>query len=184
MDNNEKKLNIVDRLRERTKNAKASKDTGLINQNTGSSVVLNGNGNVTIAASKNVQYKMQYSSGTSMEISTERNTVTHRKKIHPDELVFNKHKLNQQLYELTNMKKYLNDPTTAIGNLTMSGTVLVKAWEPTLQKWVLIRRSIRTPIFSNLLNIPIVPDDMDIEDNIEDYIKEMQDAENNTINNK
>ena len=82
------------------------------------------------------------------------------------------------------MKKYLNDPTTAIGNLTMSGTVLVKAWEPTLQKWVLIRRSIRTPIFSNLLNIPIVPDDMDIEDNIEDYIKEMQDAENNTINNK
>ena len=92
MDNNEKKLNIVDRLRERTKNAKASKDTGLINQNTGSSVVLNGNGNVTIAASKNVQYKMQYSSGKSMEISTESNTVTNRKKIQTDELVFNKHK--------------------------------------------------------------------------------------------
>ena len=68
--------------------------------------VLNGNGNVTIAASKNVQYKMQYSSGKSMEISTESNTVTNRKKIQTDELVFNKHKLNQQFHQQLRIHRF------------------------------------------------------------------------------
>ena len=36
-----------------------------------------------------------------------------------------------------------------MGSMMMDGTVLVKTWEHTLQKWVLIRRPISTPMFSN-----------------------------------
>ena len=68
------------------------------------------------------------------------------------------------------MKKFQGDPTMAIGNLTMCGTVLVKAWEPTLQKWVLIRRPIRTPIFSNLLPLVGAHEGMGLDDNISEEI--------------
>ena len=172
-----KKISIVDSLKERAEYAKASVESGLINEDTGSSILIDRAGNTTIAASKTVQYKLHYANGHATEISTASNTITNRKNIIADEILVNKHKLNHQLYELTDMKKFLNDPTQAIGNLTMNGTVLVKAWEPNLKKWVLIRRPIRTPIFSNLMNLPHVPESMDINDNISDYIEAMRKTE-------
>lgn len=168
------KLNIVDRLKERAENADRQKEVGFINSSTGSSMRMSEEGNVAIVGSKNVQYRMSYATGHASEISIESNTVTNRKNINADEITINTHKLNPQLYELTDMKQYLSDPTQAIGNLTMSGTVLVKAWEPTLKKWVLIRRTIRTPIFSNLLDIPKVPEEMGIEDNISEELIAMR----------
>ena len=56
----------------------------------------------------------------------------------------------------------------------MNATVLVKAWEPNLEKWVLIRRPIRTPIFMNAVGIPRAHEDMDIDDNITDEIESIQ----------
>lgn len=168
------KLNIVDKLKERAENADRQKEKGVINEKTGSSFLMSEDGNVSIVGSKNVQYRMSYSTGHASEISTESNTVTNRKNIKTDELVLNTHKFNPQLYELTDMKQYLSDPTQAIGNLTMLGTVLVKAWEPNLKKWVLIRRIIRTPIFSNLLDIPSSPEEMDLNDNISEELIAMR----------
>lgn len=168
------KKNIVSELKEKAENAKSSIETGFVNDHTGSSILLDRSGNVTVAASKTVQYKLQYACGHATEISIESNTITNRKNIIADEIIINKHKLNPQFYELTDMKSYLSDPTQAIGNFTVSGTVLVKSWEPTLKKWVLIRRYIRTPIFSNMLNLPSAPESMGIEDNISDYIEEMR----------
>lgn len=168
------KLNIVDRLKERAENADRQKEKGFINDKTGTSIRMSEDGNVAIVGSKNVQYRMSYATGHASEISMESNTVTNRKNIKMDELIINTHKFNPQLYELTDMKQYLSDPTQAIGNLTMWGTVLVKAWEPNLEKWVLIRRPIRTPIFSNLLDIPKAPDEMGLSDNISDELIAMR----------
>lgn len=168
------KLNIVDRLKERAENADRQKEKGFINDKTGTSIRMSEEGNVAIVGSKNVQYRMSYASGHASEISMESNTVANRKNIKVDELIINTHKFNPQLYELTDMKQYLSDPTQAIGNLTMCGTVLVKAWEPSLEKWVLIRRPIRTPIFSNLLDIPKSPDEMGLSDNISDELVAMR----------
>lgn len=175
------KKNIVNILKERAEKALSSIESGFINEKTGSSFLLDRGGNVTVAASKTVQYKLQYASGHATEISLESNTITNRKNIVADEIIINKHKLNSQIYELTDMKRFLNDPTQAIGNLTMNGTVLVKAWEPNLKKWVLIRRPIRTALFSNMLNLPASPEGMDIEDNISDYIEEMRKSQESIV---
>lgn len=175
----ETKKNIVHILKEKAEHAKSSVETGFINEHTGSSILLDRNGNATIAASQTVQYKLQYACGHATEISLESNTITNRKNIIADEIILNKHKLNSQFFELTDIKRYLNDSTQAIGNLTVNGTVLVKAWEQSLKKWVLIRRDIRTPLFSNMLNLPECPKDMDINDDISDYIEEMRKAEIN-----
>jgi hypothetical protein len=109
---------------------------------------------------------MQHGTGTIVEVSLQSNTVTVRKDIRTDELLVNRHKLNPQIYQLSDMRQIGNDPLKAIGNLTMMGTVLVKAWEPHLNKYVLIRRQIRTPIFSTLLNLPVVPAGLDIESDV------------------
>jgi hypothetical protein len=48
----------------------------------------------------------------------------------------------------------------------MTGTVLVKAWEPSLNKYVLIRRPMRMPVFSTTLDIPDTPDIYEVEASI------------------
>ena len=164
------KKNVVPELQEKTENPNRETDRGVVNENTKSSMMLGDNGDFVVAANKNVQYKLHASNGQSTEISYSSNTITNRKNIKVDDILLNRHKLNPQLWELTDMKKYLNDPTSGIGNLTMCATVLVKAWEPYLQKWVLIRRPMRTPIFSNLLNDTAAPSDMALNDNISNEI--------------
>lgn len=181
MDDKKKKRDIVNQLKKQAENAKASKETGFINENTGSSIRMDEQGNISIAASKTAQYKMQYATGHATEISLESNTITNRKNIVADEIVINKHKLNPQLIELTDYKKFANSENLALGNLTMFATVLVKAWEPNLKKWVLIRRLMRTPVFSNMLNIPTTPEGMALDDNISSEITEMRKVDNGLL---
>lgn len=76
-----------------------------------------------------------------------------------DDIVINNHKLNQKLYELADFKQVLNtyDGTPKIaGGLTMLGTVLVKAWEPNLQRYVLVRRQVNMPVFSPAIGGAVV----------------------------
>ena len=87
------------------------------------------------------------------------NTITVQKDIVANDIVVNRHKINSQLWELTNFK---NNHDTIMGNMMMDATILVKAWEPTLQKYVLIRRPARFPVFSNLLDAYVVDDRLDI----------------------
>jgi hypothetical protein len=156
--------NIVQELKEKASNADRTNCKGFINDKTSGAVLIDSNGDVTISPSKTVQYKMKYNEGQATEVSMQSNTITNRKNLKIDELTINNHKINPQLWELTDMKRLYEDPTSGIGNLTMYGTVLVKTWEPFLQKWVLIRRPIRTPIFSNYLPLPDAPEDMDLQD--------------------
>lgn len=177
---NEVIKNIVNEFKEMAENANRIKSKGFVNDKTGSSVLIDENGNVTVASSKNVQYKMKFAEGHATELSMESNTITNRKNLKTDEILVNNHKLNPQLWELTDMKRLYNDPTSAIGNLTMKGSVLVKTWEPYLQKWVLIRRPVRMPIFSNNLPIPDAPEEMGLNDatDISDEIQTMRNIDN------
>ena len=54
---------ILNRLKERATFANRLTDKGIINENTGTSLRMNEAGNVTVASSKNVQYKMHYAKG-------------------------------------------------------------------------------------------------------------------------
>lgn len=165
-------MSILEKLSERSLNADRSVDKGFVNTNTNSSVMINEVGNVTVASSKNVQYKLNYASGLAKEISYESQTVTNRKHIKTDEVLINNHKLNPQIYEFTDMKELYENENWAIGNLTVNATVLVKAWEPNLERWVLIRRPMRTPLFMNALGVAGAPEDMDIDDDITSEIEE------------
>jgi hypothetical protein len=91
-----------------------------------------------------------------------------------EEVVLNNHKLNPQIYDLADMKQVYDDPDKAIGNLTMLGTVLVKAWEPNLKKYVLIRRQIRVPIFSPKLNIPDAPEFFGLDTDVTKEVKAIE----------
>lgn len=163
---------LIQKFEDRSLNANRSVDKGFVNTSTNSSILISESGNVTVASSKNVQYKLNYASGLAKEISYESQTVTNRKNIKTDEILINNHKLNPQIYELTDMKVLFQNSDLAIGNLTVSANVLVKAWDSNLERWVLIRRPMRTPLFMNSLGVATAPEEMNIDDDITKEIKE------------
>lgn len=98
------------------------------------------------------------------------------------DVIINNHKLNNKLYELADFKKVLDgyDNTTRIaGGLTMLGTVLVKAWEPNLKRYVLVRRQINIPIFSPSIGGYEVPQGLNLTPNM-DAIQKMMNQINTT----
>ncbi len=165
------KDNIFAKAMSQTEKADTNTSKGIINKESGSSMVYDKDGNVNLASGNYTQYKHNANAGSATEISLHSNTITVQKDIVANDISVNYHKLNSQLYELTNMKQVMG---TAIGNLTMAGTVLVKTYEPTLKKWVLMRRPVRIPIFSNLLDAYAIDDLLDVDlaetyDDIADY---------------
>lgn len=96
--------------------------------------------------------------------------------------IINGHKLNNKLYELSDFKKVLDgyDQTAKIvGGLTMLGTVLVRAWEPNLKRYVLVRRLINIPMFSPALGSLETPKGLGIQPNT-NTIKELMSQINTT----
>lgn len=165
--------NIVAEFENRSKYMNRSVDKGIVNAESKSSIGVRENGNMSMTASKYTQNKIDNFSETTLETSFQSNTITNRKNLIADEVLINKHKLNPQIYELSDFKQ-LNNSDVAIGNLTMMGTVLVKAWEPNLKKYVLIRRQVRIPIFSNKLNVPDVPKELNVDSDIANILKDLE----------
>lgn len=173
----DKTANLLEVLKDKAQYMDRRIDKGFVNDSTGSSLGIRNNGDIVAASSETLQYKMQNSTGTATEISLQSNTITNRKIINSDEIIVNKHKLNPQLYELTGMKQLFGKETQAVGGLTMLGTVLVKAWEPNLQKWVLIRRQVRIPVFSQLLNTADAPEELGLNTSISEELSNMKKEE-------
>ena len=162
--------NLLSEARDVTTQIDRSSDKGIINKDSGSSILLKKDGTINIAAGLMSQYRLDPNNGQSVEHSIESSTIAVRKRLEVDEIVINEHKLNPALYELSDMKQMYGNPDMAIGNLTLFTTVLVKAWEPTLKKWVLIRRLARVPAFSPVLNLPDAPENLDVDTNISEEI--------------
>lgn len=128
--------------------ATAGKDKGLISKD-GAAVKLKENKTISESASMYVQRTANGSNGQISDVSLQHNVKTVRTNVSTSDLIINNHKMNSYAYEITNMK---NVAGTAIGNFTVMGTVLVKTYDPNLEKWVLVRRQVRVPLFSNLLD--------------------------------
>jgi hypothetical protein len=168
--------NKVDQFKDKSQYMDRTVDKGIVNPKTGSSIGIRENGDITMASNTYAQYKLSHDSQMAIEISQQSHTITNRKSLEADEILVNKHKLNPQLYELTDFKQISGIEGSAVGNLTMMGTVLVKAWEPNLKKYVLIRRQVRIPIFSQLLNVPDTPESIGIDTDIANELKKQEEA--------
>jgi hypothetical protein len=112
-------------------------------------------GQINVAAGEQSQITLN-PAGIIEEIALESNLTTNRKNIKTNDITINGHKLNPRLYELTEFRNVLNG-TADIGDLTVSGTVLVNTWEHHLKKYVLMLRPIRIPLFSKNLPPPEIP---------------------------
>jgi len=160
------------KLQERAENLRRSSERGIINEVSGSSIVARDNGQVNLASNEYSQYKLN-PDGKAIEQSLESVTITNRKRLQTDEVIINEHKLNPHLYELTNFKQVIDNHQSVVGNFCVSGTVLVKCWEPNLKRYVMIRRPARMPMFSPTLNVPEIPTSLGIGD----PLKETQDLQ-------
>lgn len=161
--------NLLNEIKDKVKYCDNVVDKGIVNSKNGSSVLIRENGDISTASSLLSQYR-NTSDGHTIEQTIESITEAVRRRLSVDEIVINDHKLNPALYELSDMKVLFGDKTQAIGNLTLCTTVLVKAWEPTLKKWVLIRRPARTYAFSPVINLANTPENLCINDDISNEI--------------
>lgn len=155
-------------LKDKANYLSRKKEKGFVNEQTGAAMVVRDNGQTNLASSLGAQYKLN-PNGTAHEISLESYTTTNRKNYITDEIVINHHKLNPALYELTDMQN-IDLPLGGkgiVGNFNVLGTVLVKAWEPELKRYMLIRRLCRMPMFSNQLNVPLINKGLNITDPLE-----------------
>lgn len=142
-------------IRDKANNLSRMSEQGIVNEITGAAVVVRTDGQINLTPSKYASMHMN-PNGRITEQAMEKETVANRQKFTVDEILVNEHKLNPQLWELADMRaqKLLINQNVTIGNLTIDGHVLVKAWEPNLKRYMLIRRPWRGPMFGPLLNVP------------------------------
>jgi hypothetical protein len=165
INNNEDRNNLIEIAKEDSEKLNRIKDKGIINQKSGAGFSLRDSGDVAMISSEYSQYHMS-SSGITTETSLQSNLITNTRNLRLDNLAINRHRLNPALWELTDFKQINGSNDKVVGNLNMTGTVLVKAWEPSLNKYVLIRRPMRMPVFSTTLDIPDTPDIYEVEASI------------------
>jgi len=175
---------LLEMIKLATKNIARNRERAIVNRHSGSSIVIRENGNINVVAGAAAQYKLSKGSGKSVEITTESQTLTNRKRIDADDIMINGHKLNPKLWEYTDMKEVYGDPEKVVGNFTVLGTVLVKAWEPNLQKYVLIRRLARFPLFSPKINAPDIHPNLDVENDLEGEFGQLSEAIDKATGNK
>ena len=103
----------------------------------------------------NCQLKMS-NNGHSDLIAIQKSSQTNREYIKTDEIIFNNHKFNNKILEYADMRLGLKSSidqnetlmkSGIIGKFSMFGTILTKAWDPELKRYVLIRRLACMPIF-------------------------------------
>ena len=153
------KKDLFDEIAAMSGRASRQDDDYTINKTSGANITAKGDGSTAMVSGIYAQYKADKNTGVATEISMQSNTITVQKEIIANDIIINRHKINSQLYELTNFK---NNHGTVMGNMMMDATILVKAWEPTLQKYVLIRRPARFPVFGNILDAYVVDERLDI----------------------
>ena len=138
-------------------------EEGLQNITTNTAVLLKKYGNINIVAGEHSSSKIN-AEGHNTDIGFWKKNIFNTYEIETDQIIINKHKLNPYLYELTDFKKLETPVSGIVGNFCLDGTVLVKAWDTTLKKYVLIRRRLRTPMFFPQLNVPEIPSPLSVID--------------------
>lgn len=155
----------LDEIKDKSKYISRTKEKGFVNEEYGSSVALRENGQISLASGKQGQFKIN-ASGVVDTIGLEVNTTSNRVNFKTDDFVINNHKMNPNLYEFTGFKTVpLQDNHFAtVGNFTMAGYVLVRAWDRQLNRYMLIRRPARIAPFGPKLNIPDINSALKVDD--------------------
>ena len=143
------KQNLFNDSAQKSSMATLGDDKGFINPLAKSSIVSRASGSTNIASGIYAQLKCDKASGVVTEVALHSVVNAVQRELSVSDLIINRHKLNSQLYEFTNLKSNLG---TIMGDLTVNSTILVKTWEPNLGQYVLIRRPARFPVFSHLLD--------------------------------
>lgn len=140
-------------------------DKGMISGAGGSVSVKDGQ--ISLAANDNAQLKLTQD-GTIKEQAFQKVTKVNRDNLEVDEIIINHHVLNNKLYDLTDFKQVTTGESLVgngiVGNFCVTGSVLVKAWEPELKRYVFIRRPVRMPMFSPAIKPPEMMSGMDLTD--------------------
>ena len=167
------KSNLFNETITNTSNAQHGADMGTINHKTKTSLISKANGTTIMNSGIYAQFKCDKDSGVITDVSLQSVSTTVQRELTTSDLIINRHKFNTQLLEFTNLKA---NRKTVMGDLTMNATILVKAWEPTLEQFVLIRRPARFPIFGNLLDAYMIDDRLEAKgDYTEDLIEYKRD---------
>lgn len=173
------KSNLCNEISNKTGQTDAAIDWGFVNPDSNSAIIARSDGNISLSAGKYAQIKEDVDGCITINSLMQHvNTVVLDANV--NDININRHKLNNQLIELSDFRN-VND--NVIGGLMMNGTVLVKTYEHTLGKWVLMRRPISTPMFSQRLNIALPPEQMEVEnmdimdDIVQHYIDKQKDDE-------
>lgn len=163
---------VLQKIKDAIKNPIRGVEKALVNVKSKSSIVIRRNGDISAIANSNAQQKIN-ANGKTTEMSKGSTKITNRAQMSIDDLIINNHKMNQQLLKLTDLVNVLNNEKSAVGYLTMSSSVMVKAWEPTLKKYVMIRRPAYVQPFMQELNTPKIHPDLDIKDKMnEDMVEQ------------
>jgi hypothetical protein len=157
--------NTIAEIENTAKYPERGHESFMINKKTHSAIAIRQNGQINLSSSLYSQYKLN-PSGKSVEQTLESVAITNRRKVLADDMVLNEHKLNPYLYEITDMKKLetAHNDHMLVGNMCLFGSVLVKAWEQNLHRYVLLRRPIRIPMFSPMLNVPEINKGLGVTD--------------------
>lgn len=140
------------------------RDRGIVNKKTGSSVLIRDNGDISLSAGLYSNQKVGID-GRIKSISLQNDIATNRLNIDTDDFVVNHHKLNPALWEMAELRTVLESNGKYVaGNLTMMGSVLVKAWDAQLKRNVLIRRPVRMPLFYPIMDTEKIPKALHVED--------------------
>ena len=155
----------LDEIKDKSKYIGRTTEKGFVNEEYGSSMALRENGQISLAAGKQAQMKMN-PSGTVDILGLEIINTSNRIKYYTDELVINDHKLNPNLWELTGFKSVplQNNQFATVGNFTMAGYVLVRAWDRQLGRYMMIRRLARIAPFGPRLNVADIHPALKIDD--------------------
>lgn len=117
-------------------------------------------------SSNNSTHVLLSKNSTILETSMQHKITTNRFDVAADEINVNHHVLNPRLYEMTDYKQVTTGDYQQglAGNFCVLGTMLVKAWEPDLKRYVMIRRLTRMPMFSPAIAPVKVKSGMEIND--------------------
>lgn len=127
---------------------------GVISQTNRSGVLIDSNNTQVVTDILN-QSKASIDSNSQTDICYEKNIIANRINLNSDDVFLNGDRINPQLYTLSSFSQ--NDICTQ-GDFGISGTVLVKCFDKSLNKVVYIRRKVRVPImYSTITSASIDP---------------------------
>ena len=165
------KSNLFDLAVKVSSNAKRGSDKGIINKKAESTVTVKDTGTVSLSSGMYAQMKCDKESGVTSEKALQSFLSAVQREMTINDLIINRHKFNTQLFEFTNFKY---NRGTAMGDLMVNTTMLVKAWDSTLQQFVLIRRPAYFSVFGNVLTGYTVDDRLELSEDMSEDFAEMK----------